>query len=97
MTDHEDFLQELDRRLQAFFADQHAGLDIPPAVLFRLEGAMDTAVKLGVIGEPALRERLLALAAEYLEEPLQAIYRQDERLLLHLHMCEAPVYPGGSH
>lgn len=96
MTDSDVFRQELEARLQAFFADQHAGLDIPPAVLYRLEGAMDSAVKLGVISKASLRQRLLALAEQYLDAPLQDIYRRDHRLLLHLHMREAPVYPSGA-
>ncbi len=91
------FLEELDHRLRSFFEEQEAGFDVPPATLYRLEGAMETAVQLGVIGQLQLRDKLLALAEEFLPQPLQEIYRADTRLALHLHMAEAPVYPGTGH
>ncbi len=89
------FLNDLECRLRSFFAEQAAGFDVPPATLYRLEGAMDAAVQLGAISQQQLREKILALAEEFLPEPLQHIYRPDSRLLLHLHMAEAPVYPSG--
>ncbi len=93
--DSQAFIDDLRKRLRAFFTEQAQGWDVPPATLYRLEGAMASAVQLGLVSEAELRGYLLHLAEEFLDENLQGIYRNDRQLLLHLHMHEAPVYPSG--
>ncbi|NKI17952.1 hypothetical protein HCU74_11095 [Spongiibacter sp. KMU-166] len=82
-------------RLQSFFADQAAGLDIAPADLYRLEGLLEASLLLGLYSEDQIRDQLCALAKEHLSMEITEFYRQDYRLILHMHMREAPVYPSG--
>lgn len=91
----EAFLDEMFARLRAVFVEQAEGWDVPPAELYRLEGCMAAAVQLGLIKESEMRDHLVGLAEEFLSEDLQAIYRGDQQLRLHLHMVEAPVYRSG--
>ena len=70
------YLAALEERLTAFFDDQASGLDIPPAVLYRLEGFIEAGI-----------------LSSFISEDSAALYRDDERLVLHLRMHDAPVYP----
>lgn len=91
--DTSNYLAELEARLLAFFEDQAEGLDIPPAVLYRLEGFIEAGVIAKLINASDLKSRLCELAERYASTEVVALYRSDERLILHLHMPEAPVYP----
>jgi hypothetical protein len=87
------YLAALDERLTGFFDDQASGLDIPPAVLYRLEGFIEAGILSSFISETEIKSRLVKLAGRYLGDDSAALYRDDERLVLHLRMHEAPVYP----
>jgi hypothetical protein len=91
--DVSNYLAELEARLLAFFEDQADGLDIPPAVLYRLEGFIEAGVIAKFINAAEIKSRLCELAQRYANTEVAALYRSDERLILHLHMPEAPVYP----
>ncbi len=92
----ESVLAELDLRLDAFFIEQYQGGDIPPAELYRLEGMLETIVKLGLRSEQILREKLRERVKKYVDSALLELYQQDTRLILHMAMREAPVYPSRS-
>lgn len=90
------FLRQLQERLDAFFREQAEGWDIPPAHLYRLEGFIEAGLRLELISRQQVRRQLLALADHYLCAEDADLYRQDEDIVLHLHMKTAPVYPGNS-
>lgn len=87
------YIAELETRLRSFFSDQVDGFDIPPAVLYRLEGFIEAGIKFGFIAKPEVRDRLIALAERHMGPVAANIYRNDDRLILHVFMPEAPVYP----
>ncbi|MFQ3199454.1 MAG: hypothetical protein ACI9SK_000161 [Zhongshania sp.] len=93
MTSPEYYLAELETRLNGFFSDQADGLDIPPALLYRLEGFIDAGIMLAFISATDMKKRLTALAEHYAGADAAAIYENDDRIILHLLMPEAPVYP----
>lgn len=87
------YLAELDAKLLAFFKDQAEGLDIPPALLYRIEGFIEAGLAAKLISPQEIRGRLCELAERYVHEEVAALYHGDERFILHMHMPEAPVYP----
>lgn len=89
----ETFVAELDNRLRHFFSEQADGYDIPPAELYRIEGFIEAGVLLGLCSETTVRQRLIELAEQFSGQRLTDIYRDDYRLILHMRMAEAPVYP----
>jgi hypothetical protein len=93
VTVPEHYLAELEARLNAFFSDQAEGLDIPPALLSRLEGFIDAGIMVALISATEMKQRLTSLAEHYSGADAAAIYENDNRVILHLLMPEAPVYP----
>jgi hypothetical protein len=87
------YAAELDNRLQHFFSEQAAGYDVPPAVVYRIEGFIEAGILLELCTEAAVRDRLVELAEQFSGQRLADIYRQDFHLILHMRMREAPVYP----
>lgn len=87
------YLAELDARLELFFSDQADGLDIPPAILYQLEGFIDAGVVSGFMTRSDIKARLVALAKRYADADTVAVYENDNRIILHLRMSDAPVYP----
>ncbi|CAA0089759.1 Uncharacterised protein [Zhongshania aliphaticivorans] len=92
-TQEKTFVEELDDRLLSFFRDQSEGFDIPPAVLYRLEGFIEAGLVLGFINPKEIKRRLYDLAIQYGGEEAGELYHNDERIILHVLMPEAPVYP----
>lgn len=91
-----DFRQSLHEHLATFFADQAQGLDIPPAILYRLEGRIALGIELGLTSVAKVRQTVATLAAEHLGTEAARCYSDvagDEPVVLHLHMAEAPVFP----
>lgn len=88
-----EFIDNLRGRLRQFFVDQADGLDIPPGQLYHLEGRMASALDLQLLSEAELRALLVALCRELLGEAAAAVYERDDRVMLHLQMRPAPVYP----
>lgn len=93
MSELQPLEDALAKRLRNFFEDQAAGLDVAPAELYRLEGLFEAALLLGLYSEAQIKDRLCELAEEYLSVEIAQFYRQDFRLILHMRMREAPVYP----
>lgn len=93
VTVPEHYLAELETRLNTFFSDQAEGLDIPPALLYRLEGFIDAGIMVAFISAADIKKRLTTLAEHYAGAEAAAIYENDDRVILHLLMPEAPVYP----
>ncbi|AKH69891.1 hypothetical protein IMCC21906_02228 [Spongiibacter sp. IMCC21906] len=93
MTTAAAFYDILRPKLQAFFDDQKEGLDIPPGVLYRLEGQMQLGVEMNLIDEVSLRKNLVEMAESVLGSEAAQCYRDDHRLILHLQMPAAPVHP----
>ena len=96
MSAVEGYRAELSQKIQQFFSDQQQGLDIPPADLYRLEGFIDAGLLLGLIFDTELKQELVDGAEQYLNTVVADFYRQDYRLILHLRMHEAPVYPSSN-
>ncbi|MDF1691575.1 MAG: hypothetical protein P1U47_04330 [Zhongshania sp.] len=94
MSIRTDYREELACKLTQFFSDQQQGLDIPPAQLYRLEGYIEAGILVGFITEPEIKQNLIDHAKQYLNSDVAEFYRQDYRLILHLRMATAPVYPG---
>lgn len=92
----EEFHRQLRERLHVFFRDQAEGWDIPPAQLYRLEGFIEAGLSLQLVSQDEVRQQLLSLATDYLPEEDAELYQQDDRIVLHLHMKTAPVYPSTS-
>lgn len=93
MLTNAEFVDALAARLRSFFEDQAAGLDIPPALLYRLEGRMEMALEFGLIEQQPLRDLLVGLCREILGDTAAQFYLDDQRIILHLHMKPAPVTP----
>ncbi|MEX1670703.1 hypothetical protein AB4876_17415 [Zhongshania guokunii] len=93
MTTRTDYLEELSCKLTQFFSDQRDGLDIPPAQLYRLEGFIEAGILVRFITESEVKQDLIDRAKQYLSHDVAEFYRQDYRLILHLRMPIAPVYP----
>ncbi|WP_373077934.1 hypothetical protein [Zhongshania sp.] len=87
---------ELAQKLQCFFSDQQQGLDIPPAQLYRIEGFIEAGLLAGFITELGLKQTLVDSAKQYLNVEVADFYQQDYRLILHMRMHEAPVYPSSN-
>jgi hypothetical protein len=88
-----NYLFQLEARLKSFFSDQAQGFDIPPAVLYRLEGFIEAGVVSGFVTKIEMRDRLIAFAEHYTGADSAMVYRSDDRIILHVCMPEAPVYP----
>lgn len=88
-----DYSAELAQRLRQFFSDQQQGLDIPPADLYRLEGFIEAGLLMGIVDAPEIKQALIDGAQQHLGTEIAEFYRQDYRLILHLRMHQAPVYP----
>jgi hypothetical protein len=89
----EDYEAELVRRLGNFFSDQAQGYDIPPAVLYRLEGFIEAGITAGFSQPQEIQDRLIAAADKHQGKEVAEFYRQDFRLVLHSRLPTAPVYP----
>ena len=87
------FEHELSRRVRQFFEDQAQGFDMPPARLYGLEGFIDCGLVCGLIAASDVRQCLVQVAEQVFGEHVADIYRHDERLILHVHMPVAPVFP----
>lgn len=93
MSDGQIFLQQLSQRLEQFFSEQADGFDVAPAELYRLEGMMAAAVSIELKTEAEFRQQLQELASRYGDATLLQMYCAEPRLILHMAMKAAPVYP----
>jgi len=96
MSIAKDFCAQLSEKINCFFSDQQQGLDIPPAELYRLEGFIEAGLLAGFILESEVKQRFIDGAEQYLSTEIADFYRQDYRLILHMRMNEAPVYPSSN-
>jgi hypothetical protein len=96
MTSAVEYRAELSQKMDQFFSDQQQGLDIPPAQLYRLEGFIEAGLLMAYVTEVEIKNQLISGAEKYLNAKIAAFYQQDFRLILHMRMHEAPVYPSSS-
>ena len=96
MSAANDFCAQLFEKIHSFFSDQQQGLDIPPAQLYRLEGFIEAGLIAGFVLESEVKKTFIDCAEQYFNTEIADFYRKDYRLILHMRMSEAPVYPSSN-
>jgi hypothetical protein len=89
-----DALALLETRWRQVFEHLRDGLDVPPGLRLRTEGAMEALAELGLVGAEEQQQRLADCYRDVLGEPPPADW---QRLFpfpqLPGFMARAPVYP----